>query len=120
MTVGQMLAHCNNIYELDFEDKHSKPNFFMKFILKIFIKKGVVNDVPFKKNIQTASYLRVSEDKTFEIEKQRLIAYINKTQELGANHFDNKESHSFGPLSVEEWNNMLYKHLDHHLCQFDV
>jgi len=27
-------------------------------------------------------------------------------------------SHSFGPLSKTEWNNMFYKHLNHHLTQF--
>ena len=48
----------------------------------------------------------------------RLIDYINRTQQLGENHFDGKESHSFGPLTKTEWNNMFYKHLDHHLAQF--
>ncbi|MCJ8164098.1 hypothetical protein MKJ04_04535 [Pontibacter sp. E15-1] len=31
-----------------------------------------------------------------------------------------QESHSFGRLSSQEWNNMFYKHLDHHLSQFGV
>ena len=58
--------------------------------------------------------------KNFEVEKQRLINHINKTQQLGENYFDNKESHSFGKLNKTEWNNMLYKHLQHHLSQFAV
>jgi SRSO17 transposase len=49
-----------------------------------------------------------------------LKAYIIKTQELGATHFEGKESHSFGTLTSTEWNNMFYKHLDHHLGQFGV
>ena len=34
--------------------------------------------------------------------------------------FEGKESNSFGPLTKGEWNNMFYKHLDHHLSQFGV
>ena len=56
----------------------------------------------------------------FETEKARLIDYIEKTQQLGEAHFDNKESHSFGVLTKTEWNNMFYKHLNHHLNQFKV
>ena len=29
MNVAQMLAHCNVIYEMVYEDKHPKPNFLM-------------------------------------------------------------------------------------------
>ncbi|MDO6738286.1 DUF1569 domain-containing protein [Wenyingzhuangia sp. 2_MG-2023] len=118
MNVSQMLAHCNVTYEMVYEDKHEQPNFFMKFILKSFIKKIVTNEVPYKKNGQTAPAFVIKETKNFEAEKIRLVDYIRKTQELGASYFDNKESHSFGILSVSEWNNMFYKHLDHHLQQF--
>lgn len=62
----------------------------------------------------------VTADKNFDKERQRLIDYLNKTQELGEAHFDIKESRSFGSLSVKEWNIMFYKHLDHHLGQFGV
>jgi hypothetical protein len=58
--------------------------------------------------------------KNFEEERNRLIAYIQKTQSLGADYFDGKISHSFGSLNKSEWNNLFYKHLDHHLTQFGV
>jgi hypothetical protein len=58
--------------------------------------------------------------KNFEKEKNRLMGYLIKTQELGEAYFDQKESHSFGKLSKTEWSNMFYKHLDHHLSQFGV
>ena len=45
---------------------------------------------------------------------------ITKTQELGEQYFDGKESHSFGNLTSNEWNNLFYKHLEHHLTQFGV
>jgi Protein of unknown function (DUF1569) len=118
MSVDQMLAHCNVTYEMAYENIHAKPNFFMKFILKMLVKNVVVNENPYAKNSRTAPQFLMIESKDFDLEKKRLIDYITKTQQLGENHFDNKESHSFGILNKTEWNNMFYKHLDHHLTQF--
>ena len=120
MGVAQMLAHCNVTYELVFDNKHAKTNNFTKFILKLLIKNTVVNDKPYKYNSQTAPVFIIKSDKDFNVEKNRLIQFISKTQELGADYFDNKESHSFGKLNKKEWNNMFSKHLDHHLKQFGV
>ncbi len=119
MDVSQMLAHCCVTYEMVYEpDKHPKPNFLMGVILKLFVKKVVTGENPFKKNNPTAPQFIMKSDKDFEIEKARLIGYIEKTEQLGETEFDGKESTSFGVLSKTEWNNMFYKHLDHHLRQF--
>ena len=120
MSVDQMLAHCNVSYELIYDNKHPKPNGFMKFILKLLVKNKVVSEQPYPQNGQTAPHFVIKDDKNFEAEKNRLINYIRKTQELGESHFDGKESHSFGALNKTEWNNMFYKHLNHHLTQFGV
>jgi Protein of unknown function (DUF1569) len=121
MDVAKMLAHCCVTYEMVYEpNKHPKPNFVMGLILKLFVKKVVVGEKAFKKNNPTAPAFIIKSDKDFATEKARLIAYIEKTQQLGENEFDGKESASFGVLSKNEWNNMFYKHLDHHLTQFGV
>ncbi len=120
MNVGQMLAHCNVTYEMAFENIHPKPNFLFVFILKKFVKSTVVNEVPYKKSSGTAPAFIQKTNKDFDAEKARLIAYLNKTVSLGEQYFDGKESLSFGKLSITEWNNMFYKHVDHHLGQFGV
>ena len=120
MSVAQMLAHCCVTYEMVFTDKHPKPNAFTRFMLKAFVKKAVVSEKLYSKNGRTAPQFLITDKKVFETEKKRLVDYINKTQELGESHFDGKESHSFGKLTKNEWNNMFYKHLDHHLTQFGV
>ncbi len=120
MSVSQMLAHLNISYELIYENKHPKPNAFMKLVLKLIVKKMVLGTKPYKHNGQTAPAFIIKEEKNFEEEKNRLINFIHKTQELGEAYFDKKESHSFGILTISEWNNMLYKHLNHHLIQFGV
>lgn len=118
MNVAQMLAHCNVTYEMVYDNKHPNPNPFMKFILKLLVKNKVVSSEPYKQNIRTAPEFIVADEREFEAEKKRLIDYIQRTQQLGENYFDQKESLSFGRLTKDEWNNMFYKHLDHHLKQF--
>jgi hypothetical protein len=121
MNVAQMLAHCNVTYEMVYEpNKHPKPNVFIGFILKTFIKKSVTNEVAYKQNSKTAPQFIITDARIFDVEKQRLKDYIAKTAALGEQHFDGKESHSFGTLNKTEWNNMFYKHLHHHLSQFGV
>ncbi|APZ47523.1 hypothetical protein BW723_15055 [Polaribacter reichenbachii] len=120
MSVAQMLAHCSVTYEMVYTDKHTKPNPFVKLMLKAFVKKAVVGEKPYPKNSRTAPQFIISDKREFELEKKRLIDFILKSQELGENYFDGKESLSFGKLNKIEWNNMFYKHLDHHLTQFGV
>ncbi len=120
MSVDQMLAHCCVAYDMAFTNKYPKPNPVMRFLLKTFVKKGVVNEVPYKKNIPTAPAFIISDPKNFEEEKKRLIDYLEHTVVLGRKYFEGKESLSFGPMSALEWNNLFYKHLDHHLRQFGV
>lgn len=120
MYVSQMLAHCCVTYEMVYTDKHPKPNNFTKFMLNTFVKKFVVSEKPFAKNGRTAPQFLMTDEKDFEFEKKRLIDFINQTQELGESYFEKRESHSFGVLTIKEWNNSFYKHLDHHLIQFGV
>lgn len=120
MNVAQMLAHCNVTYEMVYQDKHKRPGFFMKWILKKMAKETVTNETPYKQNNRTAPQFIIVDEKDFGQEKGRLINHIRQTTEKGAAYFDGRESHSFGTLNATEWNNMFYKHLDHHLRQFGV
>jgi hypothetical protein len=121
MNVAQMLAHCAVTYEMIYEpEKHPKPNAFLRFILKKLVKPKVVGESTYGQGGKTAPQFIIADAREFETEKNRLITYITKTQELGENHFEGKESHSFGVLNKTEWNNMFYKHLDHHLNQFGI
>lgn len=120
MSVDQMLAHCNVAYEMVYDNIHPKPNFVARFLITLFAKGFVVGDKPYKKNSPTGPGFIIKGSRDLEKEKARLIAYLERTQQLGEAHFDNKGSHSFGKLKVNEWNTMFYKHLDHHLTQFGV
>lgn len=121
MSAAQMLAHCCVAYDFVYEEaKYPKPNGFVRLLLKLFVKDTVVGEKPYKRNSRTAPEFIIADDRNFEVEKKRLIDHIIRTQQLGENHFHNKESRSFGPLTKTEWNIMFSKHLDHHLTQFGV
>ncbi|KAF2336824.1 DUF1569 domain-containing protein [Flavobacterium ginsenosidimutans] len=120
MSVDQMLAHCNVTYEMVYDDIHQKPNVLMKLLLKLLAKNKVVSETPYPRNLSTAPQFIIKGDRDFELEKNRLISYIERTQKLGEKEFEGKESLSFGNLSSKEWNNMFAKHLDHHFSQFGV
>lgn len=123
MNASQLMAHCNVTYEYLFEPgKYQKPTGLKKWLIKTFVKATVVGDKPYKKNSPTAPDFKAAGESNadFEKEKERLISFINKVQEMGEDQFEGKESHSFGPLTKKEWNTMFYKHLDYHLNQFGV
>lgn len=121
MNVGQMLAHCNVTYRYVYEAEAFKaPSPFFKLILKLLVKKMVVNEVPYKPGGRTGPDFIITDERNFREEQSKLIGFIQRTQQLGASHFEGKESHSFGKLTAAEWNNMFYKHIDHHLRQFGV
>ena len=120
MSVAQMLAHCCVTYEMVYTDKHPRPNAFTRFMMKTLIKNIITSEKPYVKNGRTAKQFVITDSKNFETEKKRLIDFITKTQQLGEQEFEGKESHSFGKLTAKEWNNLFYKHVDHHLRQFGV
>jgi PHD/YefM family antitoxin component YafN of YafNO toxin-antitoxin module len=120
MNVAQMLAHCNVTYELAYENKHPRPNALMRLILKTFVKKIVVGEKPYAQNGRTAPVFIIAGEREFAAEKDRLAAYIAKTQQLGQTAFEGKENPGFGKMTATEWNNLFYKHLDHHFRQFGV
>ncbi len=121
MNVAQMLAHLNVQYEVVYEnEKFPKPNAFVRFMLKTFVKNKVVGPKPFPKNGRTAPYFVIADKREFEKEKERLINYINTTQKNGVEVLLPRDTKSFGKLTAVEWNNLFYKHLDHHLTQFGI
>lgn len=121
MNAAQMLAHCNIAYQYAYEPHlFEKPTFFKRFLLKVFVKKYVVTNKPYKQNSSTAPEFKITEVKDFENEKKRLIDNLNKTLILGRTHFEGLENSSFGKLTADQWNILFSKHLDYHLKQFNV
>jgi len=120
MSVATMLAHVNVAYEMVYDNIHSRPNPLMRFVLKHIVKQKVVGPDPYPRNTPTAPAFRIKDTRDFHTERERLLAYLQRTLHEGRRGFEGRESLSFGPLTATEWNGLFSKHLDHHLRQFGV
>ena len=52
MTVGQMLSHCAVPYEQILGTNTDQPPLLMRLILTLFLKKSMINEFPYKRNLQ--------------------------------------------------------------------
>ena len=120
MNAAQVMAHLSVSYEMLYEDRHPKPGPALRFFLRAFVKRAVVGEKPYPRSTRTAPAFVIADERDFEKERARLLGFIERTRALGPEHFEGHESLSFGLLTTAEWNNLFYKHLDHHLTQFGV
>ena len=121
MSVDQVLAHLNVAYDLTFtSEKFPKPSFIAKFLLSIFVKPKITNEIPYKQSLPTSPVFIITDERNFEEEKSKLIGNIQRVQQLGREAIEGKENINFGKMTAQGWNNMFAKHLNHHLDQFGV
>ncbi len=117
MDAAQMLHHCQGPLNIMLGINHygMKPN----WLAKVFFKKSLYSDKPWSKNLPTARALKVKEPKSFDTEKaalKELLNNLNTQREKQA-----WDTHpGFGYFTNEQWGQMQYKHLDHHLRQFGL
>jgi len=115
MTVGQMAHHCQGPLNIILEKNNYglKPN----WLIKIFVKKSLYNDQPYRKNLPTIPAFKITEDKDFKTEKAELLSLVKELHTQKDR--ENWQPHpTFGKFTKEQWGKMQYKHLDHHLKQF--
>jgi hypothetical protein len=119
MNVAQMLAHCTVGLKIAFGEIIPKSNFLFKIMGKIF-KKKIFAQESFKKNSPTSKEFIIAGEKDFNTEKAILVSYVKQCAEKGADVFSKEPHVFFGKLTVEEWDELMLRHLDHHLKQFGV
>ena len=118
MNVSQMLAHLQPTMLVSFGELELKGG-IMGFLFGKIAKKKIVTKEPFKQNIPTLKQFKVV-PKDFETERNALLTCLNRFKTEGPKIFTTKPHPFFGKLTVEEWNMLQWKHLDHHLQQFGV
>lgn len=117
MNVSQMFHHCQ--FPLKIALKKDYPELKPNIFAKLLFKKSMYNDKPWRKNLPTHSKLRVVEQKDFETEKGELLHLV--TEFYNQRNKKEWEPHPiFGKFTAERWGQLQYKHLDHHLQQFNV
>ena len=121
MNAAQMLTHCELILQVPLKKVHlSKPNFIFRAI-GILTKKEIQifnNGIP--PNMPCFRKLIVNFECNFEAAKINLLNTLNEYVKAYENH-DLAHSHAlFGKMKEKDWGFMEYKHLNHHLKQFNV
>lgn len=118
MNVCQMVAHCQK--PLDVAEGRLKINggilgfLFGKIAKNSFLNKEI------KKNMMTAPAFKIEGTPEFDSEWATLKALVRKFGEKGPDVIAEKKHPLFGEMTDTEWGTLQYKHLDHHLKQFDV
>ncbi|WP_353778882.1 DUF1569 domain-containing protein [Winogradskyella sp. 3972H.M.0a.05] len=117
MNVGQMVWHCQGPLNIILQktDYGMKPS----WVAKLFFKKSLYNDKPWRKGLPTAKFLKTNDDKNFDTEREQLVALMDEAY----SHREKAEWEphpAFGYFTAQQWGQMQYKHLDHHLKQFGV
>ena len=62
----------------------------------------------------------LTDKRDFEWEKENLKQKVMSFQQAGPENCSSHPHPFFGKLTPEQWGKGIYKHLDHHLKQFDV
>jgi len=119
MTVAQMLAHCASALEVPCGDRVEKQAFLGR-VLAPFVRPSVLGNKPMSRNAPTSPSLRISDDREFGREHERLVAIVQRFCSRGPAAADGIVHSFFGRLSADQWGRLMYKHLDHHLRQFSA
>ncbi|QLE00571.1 DUF1569 domain-containing protein [Galbibacter sp. BG1] len=118
MSVAQMMHHCQKPFALMLGKENIKVPFMAKLMSR-FYKPLLYNDKLLKQGLPTAKEFVVKDNRDFEKEKQQLLTLVGEVHKLKSQEkFDPHPI--FGSFTKEQWGQMQYKHLDHHLRQFGV
>jgi uncharacterized protein DUF1569 len=119
MDVAQMLAHCANTMDMA-SGRLNPPRIFIGRILGPMVRPIFSNEKPFSKNSPTDKTLRIADQREFAHEQERLNAGVREFH-LGGEAKCTRHPHPFfGAITPQDWARGMYKHLDHHLRQFEV
>ncbi len=119
MSVDQMLSHCQGPIDVVFGDLKLKSNFLLLLLGKM-IKAKMLKSEHFKKNSPTAKDFIRTGKYDFEQTKADLIKKVKTFATEGSSAIKINKHPFFGHMTTEEWDNLQWKHLDHHLYQFGV
>ena len=120
MSVAQTAAHCASGLEMALGEIKPPRVLIGRLLGPVIKPKAFGNDEPFRRNSPTADALVVTGERNLDKERARLHALIDRFVLGGTSACTTHPHPFFGPLSPAEWAILMYKHLDHHLRQFQA
>ena len=118
MSAAQAMAHCAAGMEWAVGDK-TEPRMFVGRIFGPLAKAAVLkDDKPMGKNAPTAKSLVIKDDRDLGKECARLSSLVDRFASAGPGGCTKNPHTFFGQMTPDEWSQLMYKHIDHHLRQF--
>ena len=117
MTVSQMVAHAQAPFKVAFDELKLKRG-FIGVLFGGIARKQLAGPKPFSKNLPTDKNFIITNNPDLETEKYKLIQYVERFSKAGPTGITKAPHPFFGVMTPKEWDNLMHKHLDHHLRQF--
>lgn len=119
MNVYQMLRHCILWQEMILQNKKYKRAFIGLFLGKMFLKNEVKDNRSMRQNNPTITELKIRETNgDIGSEKTKLFSLINGYSQYSFPDFSFVHPF-FGKMTKGQIGYHAYKHMDHHLRQFN-
>jgi hypothetical protein len=119
MNTAQMMAHCRMSMEIAFGLRKNQRH-WVGIFFGDFAKKRQLKVKQFDRNMPAYSKLRITDERNFEEEKDKLTAIIKLALDKGEAGLVKCPHPYFRHFKPGEWSQLNWKHLDHHLRQFAV
>ncbi|GEO12246.1 DUF1569 domain-containing protein [Segetibacter aerophilus] len=115
MSVYQMLKHCTLWEEMLLGKRQYRQSFLGRLFGKMALK-DMLKDEPMKPNLPTVPSFKISGDGDVSTAKAEWVALIKEHASKESAGFVHP---FFGKLTADQAGCMAYKHIDHHLRQFN-
>ncbi|WP_426667528.1 DUF1569 domain-containing protein [Mucilaginibacter sp. McL0603] len=117
MTAYQMVKHCTQWEQMIAGEIPCKRSFIGRIFGKMALKDFMKADKPIMRNAPTAPELKVTETNgDIAAQKVKWIALFEKNAQSSTRYFVHP---FFGKMTREQIGCLAYRHIDHHLRQFN-
>jgi hypothetical protein len=117
MNIYQMIKHCTLWEEMILNKVHCKRSFAGRVVGKMVLRGFIKDESPLKRNTPTSPELRANESSgDVAAEKKKWLALIEGHANYSIPYFVHP---FFGKMTKEQVGYLDYKHIDHHLRQFN-
>ena len=117
MDVAQMIKHCRLWEEMISGELKCKRSFPGRLVGQMVLKRFLNDEKPLGRGAPTAPELRVEETHlAIEAEKARWIEMLEKNAQFSNPNFVHP---FFGKMTKDQVGWLDYRHIDHHLRQFN-
>jgi hypothetical protein len=117
MSVDQMCKHTNEALIVAFGENKVKVNFVFRLLGRMM--KNKVFNSEFKRNSPTAKEFIFTDKYDFETSRNDLIRNFSRFAE-GHQSIKITDHPFWGKMTYDDWNKLMWNHVDHHLRQFGV